>query len=89
MGLRMKNFNIISVHWKIQFLGEGSQKTYKEELPKTWGLDSLQIQGKLGKKGRGGGGGGGKGGGINMPMHTMEPWPVSRNMEGFILQINS
>ena len=23
MGLRMKNFNILGVHWKIRFLGGG------------------------------------------------------------------
>ena len=30
MGLRMKNFNIIVVHWKIRFLGgwRGSQNRY-------------------------------------------------------------
>ena len=29
-GLRIKNFNIVGVHWKIWFLGEGrgSQKQY-------------------------------------------------------------
>ena len=32
MGLRMKNFNVLGVHWKIQLLGKGggegsSQKT--------------------------------------------------------------
>ena len=27
MGLRMKNFNILGVHWKIWLLGRSSQKT--------------------------------------------------------------
>ena len=27
MVMRMKNFNILGVHWKIQLLGRGSQKT--------------------------------------------------------------
>ena len=27
MGLRMKNFNILGVHWKIRLLGGISQKT--------------------------------------------------------------
>ena len=27
MGLRMKDFNIFGVHWKIWFLWEGSRKT--------------------------------------------------------------
>ena len=44
MGLRMKNFNIMEVHWKIQFL-EGSMKNQYigGEFPKKRGLDSLQI----------------------------------------------
>ena len=49
MVLRMKNFNILRVHWKIQLLGRGggrggSQKTNIEGgLPKKGALDSLQI----------------------------------------------
>ena len=31
MVLRMKNFNILGVHWKIQLLGVGSQKINIEE----------------------------------------------------------
>ena len=27
MLLRMKNFNILGIHWKIRLLGGGSQKT--------------------------------------------------------------
>ena len=40
MVLRMKNFHILGVHWKIWLLGEGSQKTNTEggELPKKRGL---------------------------------------------------
>ena len=50
----MKNFNILGVHWKVWLLG-GSQKTNIEgRLPKKGGLDSLLIQGGLGKKERGG-----------------------------------
>ena len=30
MVLRMKNFNILEVHWKIQLLEGGSQKTNVE-----------------------------------------------------------
>ena len=26
MGLRMKNFDILVIHWKIQLLGEGVHK---------------------------------------------------------------
>ena len=48
MELRMKNFNVFGVHWKIRFLGGGgggSRKTNIEGgLPKRGGgLDSLQI----------------------------------------------
>ena len=41
----MKNFNIMGVHWKIQFLEEGVTKKpiYREEFPKKGGLDSFQI----------------------------------------------
>ena len=41
MVLRMKNFNIFGIHWKIRLLGgKGSQKT--------------NIEGRIAKKGRGG-----------------------------------
>ena len=44
MRLRMKNFDILGIHWKIQLLGESSWKTNIEGgLPKKGGLDSLQI----------------------------------------------
>ena len=46
MGLKMESFNIIWVHWKIDFLGgSGGHKKNKiqGELPKKGGLDSLQI----------------------------------------------
>ena len=51
MELRMRNVNILGVHWKIRFLGERgrSRKTNTkgwgggEGLPKNGGLDSLQI----------------------------------------------
>ena len=45
MGLRMKNYNIFGVHWKIRLLGRGgSQKTIIEGgLPKKGVLHSLQI----------------------------------------------
>ena len=40
----MKNFDIIGVHWKFQFLGEASQETNIEGgLSKKGGLDSLKI----------------------------------------------
>ena len=41
MGLRMKNLNIVGVHWKIVFDG-GHEKT-NSELVKKGGLDILQI----------------------------------------------
>ena len=39
MGLRMKSFNIMGVHWKIRFLGRGLHKKliYRSELPKKEG----------------------------------------------------
>ena len=38
MGLTMKNFNILGVHWKIRFLGEGLMKNqYKEGDCWKWG----------------------------------------------------
>ena len=46
--LKIKNFNIIGVHWKIWFFffggGGGHEKTNTEDgLPKKGGWDSLQI----------------------------------------------
>ena len=41
MGLRMKDFNIFEVHWKIWFLEGGSQKTNRYG----W----LSKKGELGK----------------------------------------
>ena len=45
MVLRMKNFNILAVYWKIWLLGGGgSRKTNIEGiLPKQGGLKSLPI----------------------------------------------
>ena len=45
MSLRMKNFNILVFHWKIQLLGGGSSwKTDIEGgLPKNGVLDRLEI----------------------------------------------
>ena len=39
MVLRMENFNIFGVHWKIQLLGEGGleKPIYREGLPKKGG----------------------------------------------------
>ena len=55
MVLRMKNFNILGVHWKIQLLGGGgggSGKTNIEgRLPKKEGLGQFaDLRGGLGKK---------------------------------------
>ena len=50
-------FNVLRVHWKIQLLGGGSRKTNTERedcLKMRGGLDSLSIEGGLGKKERGG-----------------------------------
>ena len=57
MVLRIKNFNILGVHWKIRLLGgRCSRNTNAErELPKKGGLDSLlNSRGGLGKKEGGG-----------------------------------
>ena len=46
MVLRMKNFNILGVHWKIRLLGGGGihKKLIEGGLPKKGGgLDSLLI----------------------------------------------
>ena len=46
MVLRMKNFNILGVHWKIRLLGGGGihKKLIERGLPKKGGgLDSLLI----------------------------------------------
>ena len=57
MGLRMKNFNIMGVHWKIQFLsgGGGSHKKpiyiYREDLPEKGGLGQFaDLRGGLAEK---------------------------------------
>ena len=34
MGLRMKNFNIMGIHWKTRFLGGVHEKPIQGELPK-------------------------------------------------------
>ena len=45
MWLRMKDFYIFGVHWKIQFLGGVHEKPiYRGDCLKRVGLDSLQIQ---------------------------------------------
>ena len=42
MGLRMKNLNIMGVHWKTWFLSEGFMKNqYIEGMPKKEGLGQL------------------------------------------------
>ena len=66
MGLTMKNFNTIGVHWEIKFLREISRKTiaYGGELPKKGRLGECpDLRGAWQKRGSdvfdGGGGGGG------------------------------
>ena len=36
MGLRMKNFDIMGVHWKIRLLRGVHKKTIQGELPRIW-----------------------------------------------------
>ena len=45
MGLRMKNLDILGIHWKIQLLeGEFMKKWYRQGIAwKGCDLDSLQI----------------------------------------------
>ena len=50
MGLRMKNFNFLRVHWKIQLCGGGGggeciheKPIWRGGLPKKGTFDSLQI----------------------------------------------
>ena len=56
MGLRMKNFNIMGVHWKIQFLSGGggvtkNQYIYREDLPEKGGLGQFaDLRGGLAEK---------------------------------------
>ena len=66
MGLRMKSFSIIGIHWKIQYL-EGVHKklVYREELPKKGIWTVGRCKRGLGEKDRSDvfeGGGGGAGG---------------------------
>ena len=57
MVLRMKNFNIFGVHWKIWFLGEGSRKISigggGGACLKGGAWTVCQFIGGLGKKGAG------------------------------------
>ena len=47
MVLRMENFNVLGIHWKIQLLGWCSGKTNIEgRLPKRGSLDSLLMYGR-------------------------------------------
>ena len=73
MVLRMKNFNILGVHWKIQFLEGGSRKTNIEggNCLKRGAWAVCQFKGELGKKEGGGGVFEGEGG-VDTPMLTMK-----------------
>ena len=54
MRLRMKNFKIIQIHWKIQFLGGRvhEKPIYREKLLKTGGLGQLSdLRGALEERG--------------------------------------
>ena len=61
MGLRMKNFNIMGVHWKIQFSRVGFTKKpiYRGDCLRRGAWTVFRFKEILGKKkgGRGGGGG--------------------------------
>ena len=74
MGLRMENFNILGVHWKIQLLGGEFTKNRHRGggLPKKEGAWTVfRFKGGLGKKERGVLL---RGGGVDTPMHTMNEY---------------
>ena len=50
-GLRVKNFNIMGVNWKIWFLWKESQKTYRGEYLKKGLGQFANLRGGLTKKG--------------------------------------
>ena len=56
MGLRVKNLNIMGVHSKIRFLGEGGHEKpiYRRELLKRRAGTVFRFKGELGKKEGGG-----------------------------------
>ena len=66
MVLRMKNFVIFGVHWRIQLLGWGMfpKNQYRGGLPKK-GVGASRQCAKQGGVFEGGGGG-------DTPMHTMD-----------------
>ena len=72
MGLRMKNFNIMGVHWKIQFSRVGFHKKpiYRGDCMKRGAWTVFRFKEILGKKKGGQVGGGGRGG--DTPMYTMK-----------------
>ena len=54
MGLRMKGFNILEVHWKILFLGGVHKKpVYRGDCLKREAWTVCRFKGGLGKKERG------------------------------------
>ena len=70
MVLRMTNFNIFGVHWKIWLLKEGSRKTNKERgLPKKGGRlgQFADLKGRAWQER----GGGCFWAGVDTPIHTM------------------
>ena len=78
MDLRMKRFNIIKVHWKIQLLeGVHKQQIYRGNCQKG-GIEQLvDLSGGLAKKGR-----------VDTPMNTMPrflSWPTrQRKITNFL-----
>ena len=70
MGLRMKNFDILGVHWKIWLLGEFQEKLiYRGVLPKKGRLGQfVDLRGAWQERGGGVFEGGG---GVDTPIHTM------------------
>ena len=67
MVSRMKNFNILGIHWKIQFLEGHGGRVHEKAIQSRWllkngGLDSLPIQEGTWQEVEGEG---------DTPMHTM------------------
>ena len=91
MVLRMKNFNILGVHWKIRLLigGGGSQKTNIEagdylKRGRVWTV--YWFKGELGKKGGGGVFEGEEGGGLR-PQYTLCSFPIERQFNKYELHL--
>ena len=72
MGLRMKNFNIMRVHWKIRILGGFHKENIQGELALKGGEGGGAVLGEFADLRREGGLDGVlEWGGVDTPMHAM------------------